>query len=493
MAKLKTKKICKKCGKSLRKGAIYCSFCGEKVNGGKHCRECGARIKKKDNFCIKCGTEIDVASVTLSKVSRDSTDCKDVDNAENTSPDRVSKINKTENEPKVLDISDIDKEDIDTELIPYNDSGFYRNFELTNKVVANTNKYFYYAKLQGNCIYRINRDKQGSYVFIQDGSSKEERKIEALAVIDGILLALISFFDGTIRVYSLEYYSPELKYLKSERITGLDFIDACYPSNRYSKTCKMDADSILIYIKEIGDYTLGNTDISAKIAYYNFEDNWVDLVDITATTINNIPLGLRGRVSDIDRVYKHYDDTYFVLSTYQLMIGEGYRTNKVLIKFNLLTGQIRVIWDKEKDGMMPLSLDFENNKMWTVMNERECSEYNLKSKYNNVCFLCARELSSYHKILQSHLFRRINKEDIKDIYYFDNLVVCTAPTEGEFNMITGNGDKVNWMNRPDGGAEEVLFWKDWIFGDIFKSGICHWWPKRYQCSDGEEVFGALEF
>ncbi len=46
---------CPKCGATLKKGAKFCSECGEKLAQTKICAKCGAEIKKSAKFCPECG------------------------------------------------------------------------------------------------------------------------------------------------------------------------------------------------------------------------------------------------------------------------------------------------------------------------------------------------------------------------------------------------------------------------------------------------------
>ena len=50
---------CKKCGAPTVEGAIYCGYCGARVDGKKECCSCGQLVNEEFAFCIYCGTRID--------------------------------------------------------------------------------------------------------------------------------------------------------------------------------------------------------------------------------------------------------------------------------------------------------------------------------------------------------------------------------------------------------------------------------------------------
>ena len=49
---------CKNCGKELREGAAFCSFCGTEVEKNQHCLYCGNEIDNEAAFCSHCGIPI---------------------------------------------------------------------------------------------------------------------------------------------------------------------------------------------------------------------------------------------------------------------------------------------------------------------------------------------------------------------------------------------------------------------------------------------------
>lgn len=52
------KRTCANCGKELADGAMFCSFCGEKV-ASNTCKHCGKELIEGSTFCIYCGTKVD--------------------------------------------------------------------------------------------------------------------------------------------------------------------------------------------------------------------------------------------------------------------------------------------------------------------------------------------------------------------------------------------------------------------------------------------------
>lgn len=62
---LKGVDICKKCGAEIKKGTIFCQWCGERVElptvvlgGSNICQNCGAQLKGDEKFCASCGAEV---------------------------------------------------------------------------------------------------------------------------------------------------------------------------------------------------------------------------------------------------------------------------------------------------------------------------------------------------------------------------------------------------------------------------------------------------
>lgn len=47
--------VCKNCGKELRDGSSFCSFCGTEVEKNQHCLYCGKEIDNEARFCPHCG------------------------------------------------------------------------------------------------------------------------------------------------------------------------------------------------------------------------------------------------------------------------------------------------------------------------------------------------------------------------------------------------------------------------------------------------------
>lgn len=51
-----TKKFCMNCGKPISEGAMFCEYCGTKVEEEDHCSNCGYVFHNDARFCPKCGT-----------------------------------------------------------------------------------------------------------------------------------------------------------------------------------------------------------------------------------------------------------------------------------------------------------------------------------------------------------------------------------------------------------------------------------------------------
>ncbi len=54
---------CPKCGTANPEDAVFCSDCGERVDGKKHCMKCGRLIDEKNLYCNYCGTRQDGKTV----------------------------------------------------------------------------------------------------------------------------------------------------------------------------------------------------------------------------------------------------------------------------------------------------------------------------------------------------------------------------------------------------------------------------------------------
>lgn len=50
--------LCSNCGKTIVGGAMFCPYCGEKVEKEKVCAQCGAKLLPGAAFCHMCGTRI---------------------------------------------------------------------------------------------------------------------------------------------------------------------------------------------------------------------------------------------------------------------------------------------------------------------------------------------------------------------------------------------------------------------------------------------------
>ena len=47
---------CKKCGTEiLEANAVFCSKCGQRLDGKKSCKKCGKIVDETDSFCPFCG------------------------------------------------------------------------------------------------------------------------------------------------------------------------------------------------------------------------------------------------------------------------------------------------------------------------------------------------------------------------------------------------------------------------------------------------------
>ena len=56
---------CPKCGVENPQDAVFCSACGERIDGKKHCMKCGKLIDEKNVYCNYCGTRQDGKTVCL--------------------------------------------------------------------------------------------------------------------------------------------------------------------------------------------------------------------------------------------------------------------------------------------------------------------------------------------------------------------------------------------------------------------------------------------
>ena len=54
---------CPKCGVENPSDAVFCSACGERIDGKKHCIKCGKLIDEKNVYCNYCGTRQDGKTV----------------------------------------------------------------------------------------------------------------------------------------------------------------------------------------------------------------------------------------------------------------------------------------------------------------------------------------------------------------------------------------------------------------------------------------------
>ena len=50
--------ICGKCGKENPDGAVYCMFCGERLDGKKLCPNCGSDVQESFVSCPNCGQKL---------------------------------------------------------------------------------------------------------------------------------------------------------------------------------------------------------------------------------------------------------------------------------------------------------------------------------------------------------------------------------------------------------------------------------------------------
>lgn len=381
----------------------------------------------------------------------------------------------------------------DLDLTVINDSGFYRHGSVSNKITLNTDKYLYYAKLFDTRLNMIDKNMQGHYVDIDKNSEvKGYKSIEGMTILNGLLVVFVSTYEGKKMRYGLEYYSPKLKFLKSEIVPELDFVCKNYPAQKFLKSYKVDSDSIMIYIKSLENPHFNNTDISAKVVYFNFEDWSIYEMDITGTSINGQDLGVKGRISSVDRIYKHLKDTYFVLTVYEDINNNDYRLNKIVVKYEKETEYLEVIWDKNRNGELPLFYDFGKNVMWTFVSKSECKKLDLGCKRTSK-YLCWREISSDHRILEPHMFRKVNNPDIPDLLYFDGYFMCSTPIFYEFNVITKMGNRISWPNDGRGRTFETLVWQDKVIGDLHSKGSCYCWDKRVKYLEGQKIEGVAEF
>ena len=51
------RRLCPKCGREVDENSVFCSHCGEKLEGTKQC-ECGENNPKNAQFCAKCGKKL---------------------------------------------------------------------------------------------------------------------------------------------------------------------------------------------------------------------------------------------------------------------------------------------------------------------------------------------------------------------------------------------------------------------------------------------------
>ena len=87
---------CKRCGTELRKNAIYCHECGQKVDEPVICKKCGKELNIGDIYCPNCGTLSFIAE------SRNPSATEQSDNSETYSGQIVgsSELEKTKLNPK---------------------------------------------------------------------------------------------------------------------------------------------------------------------------------------------------------------------------------------------------------------------------------------------------------------------------------------------------------------------------------------------------------
>ncbi len=62
--KVEKVKKCKVCGYELKEDFAFCPKCGSKTNGTLTCRECGKELKEDESFCSVCGTQVNKSSDT---------------------------------------------------------------------------------------------------------------------------------------------------------------------------------------------------------------------------------------------------------------------------------------------------------------------------------------------------------------------------------------------------------------------------------------------
>ncbi len=55
--------ICKQCGKEVFDNAIFCKYCGERLDGKIPCLSCGQLNESDNSFCVYCGARIDGKTV----------------------------------------------------------------------------------------------------------------------------------------------------------------------------------------------------------------------------------------------------------------------------------------------------------------------------------------------------------------------------------------------------------------------------------------------
>ena len=52
--------LCSKCGKTILDGAMFCPYCGKKIEKEITCPQCGTKLLPDALFCHTCGTGIPV-------------------------------------------------------------------------------------------------------------------------------------------------------------------------------------------------------------------------------------------------------------------------------------------------------------------------------------------------------------------------------------------------------------------------------------------------
>lgn len=50
---------CRYCGKEIKEGLAFCTYCGKQQPKVKSCIKCGRELEADDMFCTHCGTKQD--------------------------------------------------------------------------------------------------------------------------------------------------------------------------------------------------------------------------------------------------------------------------------------------------------------------------------------------------------------------------------------------------------------------------------------------------